>query len=295
MRYSSKKLNNKRQKKLIPYLFIAPNAILFFTFVFVPAIIGGYYSFFAYDGINAKYFVGFDNYIEIFQYSDSIQVLTQSMVYSFACAIGIFTVALYFANILVKDLKGRKYFRAAIYLPCMISYIVSGVAWRFMLSEDFGLINFFITALGGEKIEWLTNVIIVKFVVVFVTMWFRIGFYMIIFISGLQSIPETLYEVARIDGASKMQCFYKITLPLLMPTSILVFILSSIDALKSFGLIYALTGGGPGFETTYLVQYSYMAGINSRLGFASAVSMVMFIMLAALTLIQFAISRRMVR
>jgi alpha-1,4-digalacturonate transport system permease protein len=189
---------------------------------------------------------------------------------------------------LIKNIKFKGVFRAIFYWPTMISFIIVGVTWKWLLGENFGIVNYILSLMGHEPVKWLTSGLGATFSVIIATLWSRLGFYMVIFIAALQSIPISYKEAAEIDGATKVQMFKNITFPLLKPTSLLVLILSMIDAFKSYPLILALTEGGPGKSTTYLVQYIYEYGFTRyEIGYASAMSLILFIILSTLTIFQF--------
>ena len=146
----------------------------------------------------------------------------------------------------------------------MISYIIVGLTWKWIFGDSFGILNHLLTVVGVEPVGFLTSSFWANTAVIIATVWSRAGFFMVIFIAGLQAIPTDYYEAARLDGATGMKVFRYITLPLLKPTSLLVVMLTLIDAFKAFPLMFALTGGGPGKDTTYIVQYIYEIGFNNR-------------------------------
>lgn len=174
----------------------------------------------------------------------------------------------------------------------MISSIIVGLSWKFLLGEDFGVVNYIITSLGGDPVHWMTNSKMAMFTVVFVTVWSMAGYYMVMFVAGLNSIDPTYYEAAHIDGATAWQCFRYITLPLLAPTTLLVLVLSFISIIKSYPLVYALTEGGPGTSTKFMVQVIYETGFTeNKMGYACAMAIILFVLLALMTIIQFKLNK----
>jgi alpha-1,4-digalacturonate transport system permease protein len=174
----------------------------------------------------------------------------------------------------------------------MISTIVVGLSWRFLLGEDFGIINYIITAMGKSPVKWLTNPTAAMGVIIFVTTWSLAGYYMVMFIAGIKSISETYYEAARIDGAGFIQQFRFITFPLLKPTTLLVLVLSTVTVIKTYPLVYALTQGGPAGATKLMVQLIQETGFDkNKMGYASAMTMILFIILAVLTSVQFKLNQ----
>lgn len=280
------------KSKLIPYFFILPNLIIFMVFVIIPAFNGIYYSFTDYNGLDAPEFIGLDNYKRILNDPQFIEVFVNTITYSLFVLVFVFIFALLFALLLQGPLKAKGFFRAVFYWPTMISFVIVGLIWRFGLGDELGIVNYLLELGGQEKIKFLTHGTLAFATVIIATVWCRAGFYMVMFISGLQSIPESYYEACKIDGANKIQTFIKITFPLLKPTNILVLVLLLIDAFKSYPLILSLTGGGPGMETTFLVQHIFTYGFEKQqLGYASAMSVIMFAILCILVGVQFKYSK----
>lgn len=287
-RIKQKKRKINVQRALAPYLFVLPNFLIFFIFVVIPAAYGLYFSFTNYDGLSEEEFVGFTNYIKLFGDGDFWETMLRTAIYSGIVVPTIYILALGVAILLIKEVRFKGIFRAIIYWPTMISFIVVGVTWKWIFGDTFGIINYLMELGGKQGVPWLSESFYATLVVIIATLWSRIGFFMVIFISGLQSIPGEFYEAASIDGAKRWQMFYQITLPLLKPTSVMVIMLAIIDSFKAYPLIVSLTGGGPGRATTYLVQYIYRFGFEkNQLGYASAMSVVLFLIILITTSIQF--------
>lgn len=287
---SLKRENMKRG--LAPYLFLLPNFCIFAIFVVIPAVYGLIYSFTNYDGLSQMDFIGVKNYIKIIHNTEFWTVLGKTTLYAAILVPLIFICSLIVAMYLIKEIRFKGFFRAIFYWPTMISFVIVGVAWKWILGENFGILNYFLVCLGLAPVKWLTLNLNANISVIMATLWSRLGFFMVIFMGGLQSIPTSYYEAASIDGASKIQIFKNITFPLLKPTSLMVVILSMIDAFKAYPLILALTGGGPGKSTTYLVQYIYQYGfIRYEIGYASAMSVILFLILSTFTIIQFKLTK----
>jgi alpha-1,4-digalacturonate transport system permease protein len=275
----------------IPYLFVLPNLLIFTTFIVIPTIIGFVYSFHEYDGLNPMEFVGFDNYKEIFTNADFWSALGKTGLYAIIVVPLIYCLALAVAMMLIQPLRFKGVFRSVFYWPTMISYIIVGLTWKWIFG-DFGVLNYFLTLFGVDPVHFLSDSFYANVSVVIATVWSRLGFYMVIFIAGLQAIPTDMYEAAKLDGASKPRVFWSITLPLLKPTTVLVIMLSMIEAFKAYPLMFALTGGGPGKETTFIVQYIYETGFaKQELGMASAMSVVLFLLIVVFTALQNRLSK----
>ncbi|WP_010277289.1 carbohydrate ABC transporter permease [Paenibacillus senegalensis] len=284
--------NKKWKKTIAPYLFILPNLIIFSVFIVLPAIFGLVYSFTDYDGLNDMNFIGLANYIDILTDAQFWGALSRTGMYAAVVVPLLFASSLGIAILLIQQVKMKGLFRAIIYWPTMVSFIIVGLTWKWILGGSFGIANYLLSLFGLEPVGWLTDPFFANASVVVATLWSRIGFFMVIFIAGLQSIPQEYYEAATIDGASKLRSFRSITLPLLKPTSLLVIMLAVIDAFKAYPLMFALTGGGPGRETTYIVQHIYQTGFTSQqLGTASAMSVVLFVIIGVFTLLQFKLAK----
>jgi alpha-1,4-digalacturonate transport system permease protein len=283
---------DKFKRAAAPYLFILPNLIIFTTFIVIPAIFGLMYSFNKYDGLNPMKYVGLRNYVKVFttpEYWSALGRTTQYVVVSvpliYVCSIAI-------ALMLSREIVGKGFFRSVFYWPTLISYIIVGLTWKWIFSDSFGVMNYLLGIIGIDPVNWLTNTFNAKMTIIVATVWSRLGFYMVIFIAGLQAIPQDYYEAARIDGASKSRLFWSITMPLLKPTSVLVVMLSVIEAFKAYPLMRALTAGGPGKDTTYIVQYIYQNGFEKQdLGLASAMSVLLLVIIAAISIIQLKLSK----
>lgn len=281
------------KKKIAPYLFILPNLIIFSIFIVFPAVFGFYVSFTEWDVLTSPEFIGLGNFVKLFQSAEFWTILSRTLIYVFSVVPITFGLSMVLAIILDRDIKAKGFFRAIFYLPTMLSFIVIGVSWRWILGNNFGILNYLLDLAGMAPVNWLTNATTATIMVIFASVWARVGYFMVMFIAGLQGIPGVYYEAAKIDGASKWQQFRHITFPLLKPTSLVVVVLSTIQAFKMFGLIKVMTTGGPGDSTTYLVQEIYQQAFQvGDMGYASAMSVMLFLILGLLTIVQFKVSNR---
>ncbi len=279
------------ERKVFPYLMLLPMIVIFGVFLFYPALNGLWISFTKWDGINAQEFVLFDNYIKLAGDGDFWRSFIRTMVFTVLSVPGIYVAALGLALLLTRAIKGSNLFRAIFYWPTMISSIVVGLSWRFLLGE-FGVINYIISLFGGEKISWLTNPTAAMGVIIFVTVWSMAGYYMVMFVAGIKAISQDYYEASEIDGAGFWQQFWYITLPLLKATSLLVLVLSTVTVIKTYPLVVALTDGGPAGATKFMVQIIQETGFEkSQMGYACAMTMVLFVVLAVLTSVQFKLNK----
>lgn len=202
-------------------------------------------------------------------------------------------ISLVTALVLNRNIKARGFFRSVFFYPVLLSPVVVALIWKWVLQEN-GLLNGILVAIGLDKMPFLVDAGWARFWVVGISVWAFMGFYTLILLAGLQSIPSELYEAAKIDGANDWQSFRSVTLPLLMPTMVVVLVLSLIRAVQIFDVVFAFTGGGPGTATLYLVQYIYENGFASptkRYGIAAAASLLMAGTLIVLTIAQLATRR----
>jgi alpha-1,4-digalacturonate transport system permease protein len=280
------------EMKIFPYLMMLPMMTIFTLFLFWPAVNGLWISLHSWDGLNEMTFLGLDNYIRLLDDRNFVRAFQGTMFFTAVTVPSIYVVALALALMLTRRVKATGLFRAIFFWPTMISSIIVGLSWRFLLGESFGLINYILTTLGMEPVRWVTNANMAMFTVIFVTTWSLAGYYMVMLIAGIKSISETYYEAARIDGANFWQQFFSITLPLLRPMSLLVLVLSTVTVVRSYPLILALTGGGPAGHTRFMVQQIHEAGFGrQQMGFASAMAVVLFLVMAVLTATQFRLNR----
>lgn len=282
------------RRKIIPYFFLAPNLIIFSVFIIFPALIGIYYSF-----TNMTLFtfgtpdiIGFANYAKLLHDEDFIAALWNTLRLVIVTVPIIFTTSLLLAILLVQPIKAIGFFRAMYYWPVMISAVVVGIIWQWILAGNFGLFNTALTAIGIGPIDTLINPQFAWWSVVFAIVWSRSGYYMIIFVAALLSIPVSLYEAAEVDGATKLQKFRFVTFPALKAARLMVFVLVSMEIFKTYPLVVTLTGGGPFDATQFTVQYIYeMAFSRYQVGYASAMSVIMLLFVTVITGLNFYFAR----
>lgn len=275
----------KRRKAYTPYLFLLPALAFMGVFLFYPIVDVFRLSFTNYNMITEAQLVGLDNYNQLFNDPLFWKTLKNSFIYLIG-VVPILVIAPIFLAILVNNkLKGIKWFRAAYYIPVVTSMVVVGIMWKWLYQGN-GILNYILQSVGiiNNQINWLTDPDIALYSVMAVTVWKGLGYYMVIYLSGLQSIPQELYEVSEIDGASWWQKHIHVTIPLLRPSIMLVTILSSIAAMKVFTEVYVMTKGGPLNSSKTLVYYIYqMAFENLNLGYAAAMGFVLFIIIFILS------------
>lgn len=272
-----------------PLLFLLPNILIFGTFIIIPAIQGLRMSFTEWGVFTPVRFIGLDNFKELIADEVFWKTFSNTMVYSFFTVTLIMVYSLVLALLLYRNtLKGEKLFRSLFYIPSLLSMITVGIAWRFILGDEMGIINYLLRLYGGEGVRWLTDSTLSMVSIIGVSIWAQAGYYMVVLIAGLQAIPIELYEASRIDGASPPKTFFFITMPLLKSTLLVVMVLATIASFKAYELISVMTKGGPGYATKLIVQQVYqVAFLEDRMGYASAMSIALMLIIAIFTLLQF--------
>lgn len=269
-------MRHTRKTTLQAYLFLAPALLLLLLFSFWPVGFGSLLAFTHYNLIDAPQWVGWDNFRDLFGDELFISALKNSALYLLVVPV-IQLLAMLLAVLVNNNLPGIKLFRAAYYLPVVTSVSVIGIIWNFMYTED-GVLNAVLRWLHliNDPVGWLTDDHIALFAVMFITVWRGIGWYMVLYLAGLQSVPADVHEAAQLDGANRWQRFWRITVPLLAPTILLCSIMSMLAAVKAFEEVQILTKGGPMQSTYTALYYAYEFGIKSlNFGRALAASLVM--------------------
>ncbi|MET9906869.1 sugar ABC transporter permease [Streptomyces sp. NPDC006476] len=279
---------------LAPLVLIAANVVLFGLFFVWPAVIGLVYSFTNYTGVGAFQYIGLDNYHHLFGDSTFYDALTRTVLYAVLFVPLNFALSLLAANLVVnKRAKGASVARVIFFIPWLLSPIVVGVLWRWLFGENFGLVNYVIEKLGGSAVPWQSNADLSLVVVVMAASWMWTGFTMLLFIAAIKNVPVSYYEAASLDGAGPWRQFISITLPSIAPTSFIVILLNTINAMKEYPVFVALNNGGPGTSNNLLVQYIYETGFKrGQIGYASAASFVLMLILMAVAIIQLIVNRR---
>lgn len=276
--------------RVAPYLFLLPNMAIFGLFTIWPAING--FNISLYESPNGRVFrwVGLGNYQKILTDEEFWQVARQTTVYALAFVVLTAAFSILLAVLVDQQRRGKTFFRGVFFVPVLVSPVVVGLVWNWLLERQGGLVN---TALG-TSIPWLVDSSWAMVSIIVVGVWMQVGFFMLIALAGLQGIDPSIYEAARMDGASRWKQFWSMTLPLLQPSIVVIVVLSTIRGFEAFDFIYTLTGGGPTGATTLIVQYIYENGFVSpiRYGHAAAAGVILFVAIFTLTLVNWAISRR---
>ena len=284
---------NRNQRLLIPYIFIAPNVVVFAVFMFVPILLAFYISLNEWTLIGTPTFVGLGNYLDMLEDSEFLRAFYNTGVYTLGTVPTSIALGLVVALGLNRKLPGRTLLRSIFFVPVIISLVAVALIASWIFNDNYGFINAALSAVGIGDVPWLSSARWAMISLIIATLWIRLGFNMVIYLAALQSIPTELYDAARVDGASGWRRFRHITWPLLGPTTFLLVIINIIYSLHVFDLIYVMTGGGPGFSTTVLVQYIYqMAFTEGQMGYASAIGVVLYLLLLVFTVFQWRVTRQ---
>jgi multiple sugar transport system permease protein len=285
----------KTREALAAYIFLTPFLVFFSVFLVRAVILSVHISFYDWRLLRPRRpYIGLANYKELL--NDDIWWLSVRNTLYFAAmtVAGTTIVALAAALAVTRPIRGQGFFRVLLYIPSLMSVGAVGLIWVWLLSTQFGVINYGLSFLGIHSINWLGDPNLVLPALSLTTIWWTFGFPMLIFIAGLQGIPDHLYEAARIDGAGGWQIFLRITLPLLRPTILFVTVTGVIAHFQVFGQPYIITSGGPGRASYTVIYYLYqMAWVAFRMGYGAAVAVAIAAIMAVVTAIQFlVISRR---
>jgi len=268
------------RQKITPYLFLIPGCVILGAFIFYPMLRAIWLSLTDYNLIQDPEFIGFDNYTNLFQDKLFWKTLLNTVIYLIGVVPALVILPIFLAVLVNQKLKGVGFFRSAFFIPVVTSLVVAGIAWDWVYKEN-GLLNYALQIIGviTEPIGWLTSTSTALFAVMVVTIWKGLGYYMIIYLAGLQSISPNLYEAADIDGANWWQKMTRITVPMLMPFVLLVSIMASVNAMKVFEEIYVMTGGGPLHSSETLVFLIYNEAFEKlNMGYASAAGVILFVL-----------------
>jgi len=279
----------ERRRTLTALGFLAPALIILGAFVAWPMVSALRLSFTDASGFGAEEWVGLDNYIRVFANPDIRDAMLNTLWYTVLFTPTAVLIALGLALVLNSPaLPFRGFFRTALFLPFIVSLAVAAFAWSYLLDPRLGLLNHWLQGVGVQLGDVLEDPVLAMPAVALVAVWKNFGFYMVIFLAGLQDIPASLYEAARVDGAGAWRRFVNVTLPLLSNTFAFVLIFALIAALQAFDQIYVMTGGGPYGRTQTIVMEIYRSGFRRlELGFASALSYVLLVATLLLSIVQF--------
>ena len=276
----------KYYKKYVPYLFILPALVILTIFFFIPFFQTIGLSF--YDYSNSIYnpsFVGLQNYHNILNSALFYKVMGNTLLFLVLAVPFLVIFPLFLAILINQKIRGITLYKILIYLPVIVSIVVAAIAFKWLYAQE-GILNYFVTSLGLKPIGWLTDSRFSMLSVAIVTIWKGVGYYMMIYLAALMSVPQELYEACDIDGANFLTKHLTVTIPHIMPTIALVSTISTISAMKVFAEIYVMTKGGPLNSTKTIVYYIYERAFeNLDLGYASAMAVILLAIVMIFSLI----------
>ncbi|MBY7737648.1 carbohydrate ABC transporter permease [Paenibacillus polymyxa] len=284
----------KKHQALWGYLFIGPQFLGLLCFSLLPLLYAFYLSFVNWDGFGVPLFVGLDNFKGQLSDPDFWKALINT-VYYMVLVIPVGIVLALLVAIVLNKVKGREIYRLFFFMPVVTSSVSVGVIWMWILNGEFGILNHLLRAIGIVGPMWLTDTHWVIPSIALLSIWLGLGYNMVIFLAGLQSISKSYYEAAEIDGASKFQQLRYITLPLLSPTTFFVTIMMVISSFQVFDQAFVMTNGGPAKASYTLVYHIYdQAFIDFTMGESAAAAMILFVIILIFTLLQFKMQKRWV-
>lgn len=272
-------MSNKARKSPYPYWFVLPAGLIFVIFFLVPTVTSFYFSLTYWDPFEAR-FAGWDNYIQFFSEPYLVRGTINTLVFAFLTS-GLKTVlGLLLAVLLTSGILGQSLLRSIVFFPVLVSTVGVGILFKEMMHPTEGILNLMLDGVGLSKIGFLTDPSLALLSVAAVDVWRGVGLATLIFIAGLATIGQEYYEAARIDGATRWQQFWRVTVPLVRPATTTVIILSLIGGLRLFDLIWAMTGGGPGFSSDVLASVIYKQYQAGFWGLSTAGNVILFLMIA---------------
>ncbi|ADQ13612.1 carbohydrate ABC transporter permease [Halanaerobium hydrogeniformans] len=288
--------NSNKKKNFVKALpFILPFMIVYLVFLVFPIIRGFWMSLHRWTIVRKMHFVGLSNYIEMFQDSSFWSSFGNTMIFVLVSTPTIVLAGLVLALICNQKIRGKLFLKIAFFLPYVLSVAVISSIMVYLFQTNNGFINMFLEDIGviSNGIQWLSQDLLAWFVIVFATLWWTVGFNMILYLAALQDIPESYYEAASVDGATQLEQFLYITLPQLKPITWVIVLLQIIFSYKVFAQIWLITGGGPGTSTRPIIQYIYETSFRQNsLGYGATMSFTIFVILIIISVAQIVIRRK---
>ncbi|AEI43852.1 carbohydrate ABC transporter permease [Paenibacillus mucilaginosus] len=292
---TAKKKSLYASEKWWGYLFVAPPFIGLTVFLLYPLLTSLYYSFTIFDFSSPPQFVGTENYKRAL-FEDPL--VWKTLWNTFYAALGVpigMAVSLLIAILLNQNLKGKNLFRMLFFLPTICSIVAMTLIWQWIFNSDYGLLNYFLSLVGIEGPAWLTDETWAMPAMIFQGVWGGLGISIIMYLAALSNVPTSLYEAATMDGAGGWKKFVHITVPGISPITFFILVTSLIAALQDFPRFVLMTGGGPNFSTTTIVYYLYTTAFEyNEMGYASAISWFIGIIIMVIILLNFLLSKRWV-
>ena len=277
------------------YLFLLPAFLVFVVFQVYPVFASLYFSFARWDLFSSPQFIGFANYAQLVN-DDIFEQVAGNTVYYVVAGIPVgMVLSLFIAAQLNQGLRLTNVYRACFFLPFVTSGVAVATVWRWLYDYRFGLVNYLLSLLGIQGPQWLFSATWTMPALLIVAVWGGVGWPITLYLAALQNVPEEVRESAMIDGANAWQRFWRITVPLISPTTFYILVMLVIGSFQAFDVAFSLTGGGPARKTTLIVQYLYNKGfVDFEMGYAAALAYVVFVVVLALTLVQWRLRGRWV-
>lgn len=275
-------------RTLTPYLFVAPLILFIAVFTYVPILASLNLSFREWDFLSPDMpFVGFDNYRALLESGDFWNALKVTTLFAVLSVPLRLLLALVVASYLVRETLPSRLLRGALFLPSVTSTVSIAVVFSWVFATDYGMMNAFLVRLGVDRIPWLQDPGLALWVLIFVNTWKQLGYDIVIYIAGLQAVPQELYDAAHVDGGRRLHVFRRVTVPLVMPTTYFLMVISVIEAFQVFTIVNVMTHGGPAGATDMLVNMLYRVGfVLFDIGKGSALAVLLFVLLIVLALIK---------
>lgn len=284
-------MNRKKMRNnLTSYAFIVPSAILLMTFILVPILMSFFFSLTNYNGLKAPDFVGFKNFVNIFKDPNFARAIKNTLRFVFASVPIQTMVSLGISALLAANLRNRfgEFVRGTLFIPVLCSSTLIATIFMYIFSSDAGSVaNAVMNWFGIDKVNWLGDPNIAPWVLIGISVWKNVGYFVVIFYAAIMDVPNTLYEAAQLDGANKWQQFWKITLPNVKNIVFMVITVGTIWSFQFFDLAYVMTGGGPAYSNISMVYIIYTKAFKDfKFGYASAVGVLLFILMVIINLLQ---------
>jgi len=272
-----------RQSSPYPYWFVLPAAVIFVTLFLVPTLRNFWFSMTRWDLFEAEY-IGWDNYEQFFKEPFLVQCLVNTMIYALLTSATKSVLGLLLAVLLTSGILWQGFLRSVVFFPVLVSTIGIGITFQALMHPTKGVINIALSYIGIDGPSWLSDPGLALYSVAFIDLWKGVGLATLIYIAGLAAIAPDYYEAARIDGATRVQQFWRVTVPLVRPATVTVITLSLIGGLRSFDIIWATTRGGPGFSSDVLASVIYKQYQAGFYGLATAGNVILFLLIAVIIL-----------
>ena len=279
-------MSRKNKEAVQGIIYILPSFLLILIFCIIPIFMSAYFSFTDYNIMNPPEFAGLDNYVQMFKDDYVTAAVKNTLLYVLMTVPFQTIISLAFAGFIAQKLNGKKggeFLRSVMFIPVIASAVTAGTIWRIILSTDGGILGIF----GIDPVNWLGSTSTSLVSICIVAVWKNVGYFLVIYYAGIMGIPKDLYEAARVDGATTIQQFTKITLPMLKPITYLVVTLGIIWSFQVFDLSYQMTGGGPGHSSVTLVMSIYNSAFKQyRMGYACATAMFLLVIIIVINLLE---------